>query len=322
MPRTTPEETQLELFGDLPDLNPPSVARHNAAAPAPIVPLAITPAAPRAGHRAHDATPLRAPPEPLWHIPRPEILPAHATWRRITLGEHTLGFALRRSRRRTIGLMVHDDGLQVQAPSWSTLAQVEQVLREKSPWILRKLQERAQNLRLLALQENPWRTGGRIPYLGVQIKLQLDGTQAAHYQGMIDAPEASDVLCLPLPGDALPDRVRDSACSWLQQRAQIDFAKRLDTYLSRAGQVIQGWRLSSAGGRWGSCSSAGRIMLNWRLIHFEPAIIDYVVAHEVAHLRIMNHGPEFWQELGRLYPDFKRARDTLRQHQPATLPLI
>lgn len=317
MPRTTPE-TQLELFGDLSSLDPPLIPT----ALPPAAPLAISPALREDERTAHTAEPLQALPEPLWHIPRPERLPAHSTWRSIALGEHTLGFVLRRSRRKTIGLMIHDDGLQVQAPSWSTLAQVEHILREKSPWILRKLQERAQNLRLLALQENPWRSGGCIPYLGVQIKLQLDGAQAAHYQGSIDAPRISDVLCLPLPGDALPDRIRDSACTWLQQRAQIDFAKRLDYYLSRAGQTIQGWRLSSASGRWGSCSSAGRIMLNWRLIHFEPTIIDYVVAHEVAHLRIMNHGPEFWQELGRLYPDFKRARDTLRQHQPATLPLI
>lgn len=285
-------------------------------------PTTSPPAAPLVSPPAAHETEERVRAAPPWHIARPAILPTHSTWRKISVGGHTLGFVLRRSRRKTIGLMIHDDGLQVQAPSWSTLAQIEHVIREKSPWILRKLQERAQNLHLLALQENPWRTGGRIPYLGVQIGLQLDGTQAAHYQGSIDTPDTSDVLCLPLPGDALPDRIRESACTWLQQRAQSDFSRRLDHYLARAGQVMQGWRLSSANGRWGSCSSAGRIMLNWRLIHFDPTIIDYVVAHEVAHLRIMNHGPEFWQELGRLYPDFKRARDTLRQHQPATLPLI
>lgn len=292
---------QLDLFGVLDHTPAPSATEHPSLQPPP--------------HLESSA-------QPLWHIARPETLPARSSWREITLGEHSLGFVLRRSRRKTIGLMIHDDGLQVQAPSWSTLKQIEDVLREKSSWITRKLQERAQNLSLLALQENQWRIGGRIPYLGVQISLQIDGAQAACYQGEVDAPNASDTLYLPLPGDAVPDRIRESACTWLQQRAQVDFAKRLDHYLALAGQSIQGWRLSSASGRWGSCSSARRIMLNWRLIHFEPTIIDYVVAHEVAHLRIMNHGPEFWRELGRLYPDFKRARDTLRQHQPATLPLI
>lgn len=285
--------------------------------------LAATPIPSTAKSRASEAVPQQDPPTPQpWQIVRPKNLPARSSWREITLGEHTLGYVLRRSRRKTIGLMIHDDGLRVQAPSWSTLSQIEDVLREKSSWVTRKLQERTQRLSLLALQENQWRIGGRIPYLGVQISLQIDGAQAAHYQGEVNTPNSADILCLPLPEDAVPDRIRESACAWLQQRAQIDFAERLDHYLALAGESIQGWRLSSASGRWGSCSSAKRIMLNWRLIHFEPTIIDYVVAHEVTHLRIMNHGPEFWRELGRLYPDFKHARDMLRQHQPATLPLI
>lgn len=317
-------DRQLDLFGDLPEQNLPaeSITPQPAGQiPLPTAPLSTELRPGTTDQLAHE--PSQGPQStPAWHIARPPTLPEHSSWREITLREHTLGFVLRRSRRKTIGLMVHDDGLQVRAPTWSTLAQIELVLREKAPWIMRKLQERAQNLRRLALQENPWRTGGRIAYLGVQISLQLDGTQAVHYQGSADAPDTSDVLCLPLPGDALSERIRESACTWLQQRAQIDFSRRLDHYLALAGQTIQGWRLSSASSRWGSCSSARRIMLNWRLIHFESTIIDYVVAHEVAHLRIMNHGPEFWRELGRLYPDFKRTRDILRQHQPATLPLI
>jgi len=259
---------------------------------------------------------------PDWLTTRPEHLASGAKWREINLGGHTLGFALRRSRRKTIGLSIQDDGLSVQAPGWSTLSQIEQAIREKSTWIIRKLQERAENLRLMALQEAQWRAGGRIPYLGVRIGLHLDGTQDARYIGDPDQPRTADMLSLPLPGDALAERIRDSACAWLQQRARADFEQRLDRYLAMAGSTITGSRLSSACGRWGSCSSTRRIMLNWRLIHFDPSIIDYVVAHEVTHLRIMNHGPEFWRELERLCPEFKSARDALRRHQPATLPLL
>src|SRR5690606_804020 len=88
------------------------------------------------------------------------------------------------------------------------------------------------------------------------------------------------------------------------------------------GLHIRRWRLSSAATRWGSCSSDGNIMLNWRLIHFEPDIIDYVIAHEIAHLREMNHSKDFWREVGLILPGFERARDALRQHAPGSLPLI
>ena len=71
-------------------------------------------------------------------------------------------------------------------------------------------------------------------------------------------------------------------------------------------------RLSSAQTRWGSASADGSIRLNWRLIHFAPAIIDYVVAHELAHLREMNHSPAFWETVRSVLPDFERSREALR----------
>lgn len=61
-------------------------------------------------------------------------------------------------------------------------------------------------------------------------------------------------------------------------------------------------------------------MLNWRLIHFSPDIIDYVIAHELAHLREMNHSPSFWSEVGHILPNYEQAKRVLKQHDPAMLP--
>ena len=80
-------------------------------------------------------------------------------------------------------------------------------------------------------------------------------------------------------------------------------------------------RLSNARTRWGSCSSRSGIRLHWRLVHLSPALIDYVVAHEVAHLVEMNHSPRFWAVVERLYPDWREARAALRR-AAATLPVI
>src|SRR5690606_24676448 len=108
--------------------------------------------------------------------------------------------------------------------------------------------------------------------------------------------------------------------AWLQQRAGAVFGSRLAHFLQVSGLKIRRWRLSSAATRWGSCTSDGNIMLNWRLIHFAPSIIDYVIAHELAHLREMNHSRDFWAEVGNIMPDYEAAKNVLRRHDPATLP--
>jgi predicted metal-dependent hydrolase len=74
------------------------------------------------------------------------------------------------------------------------------------------------------------------------------------------------------------------------------------------------WGLSSARTRWGSCNSDGSIRLNWRLMHFPHEIIDYVICHELAHLKELNHGAEFWQTVGELFPDYQRVRGMLRSY--------
>jgi predicted metal-dependent hydrolase len=110
------------------------------------------------------------------------------------------------------------------------------------------------------------------------------------------------------------------AQAWLQGRARNWFQDRLNHFLRKTGLSITKWRLSSAGTRWGSCSSDGNIMLNWRLIHFSPMVIDYVIAHELAHLREMNHSRDFWNEVEQLYPDYLSAKQILKQFSPDGVP--
>jgi predicted metal-dependent hydrolase len=166
-----------------------------------------------------------------------------------------------------------------------------------------------------------WQPGGELPYLGKRIVIGVGGdSRQASLSGDADAPQDGDTLWLALPSSADQGRIRDSAQAWLQQRAGAWFGARLAHFLQVSGLKIQRWRLSSAATRWGSCTSDGNIMLNWRLIHFAPAIIDYVIAHELAHLREMNHSQDFWREVGQILPDFEDAKNILRRHDPASLP--
>jgi len=247
----------------------------------------------------------------------PAQLVAGSRWREIDTPLQTIGFVLRRSRRKSIGLSVNEDGILITAPKWVTLAQVDNAVREKAHWLLDKLRRCQLRQQQLAQAQSQWADGGRIPYLGTDLVLRLGNSGCDAPQPLLETtlenPEPT--LRLPLPIQTEPSRIRDTTHAWLQSRAREVFSQRLQHFLQRSGyaSAMRRWRLSGAATRWGSCSSAGDIMLNWRLIHLAPQLIDYVIAHEVAHLRHLNHSADFWQEVQRLLPDFHTARQALRQ---------
>lgn len=256
-------------------------------------------------------------------IRRPAALAAGCRWQEVETAEQRIGFVLRTSRRKTIGLTITDDGLVVTAPAWVSRRQVAEAVQAKAPWILKKLRALHERQQHLANIDARWRDGGCFPYLGVQVDLRIrPDIGRPHFQGDWRLPADGAVLSLPLQAGSSTDRIRERVHGWLQGQACRLFEERLHHYCALARVTLAAWRLGSPSARWGSCSSDGRIMLNWRLIHFPPSIVDYVVAHEVAHLRHMNHGPDFWREVGRLYPDFIQARQALRPHHPGSLPLL
>jgi hypothetical protein len=109
----------------------------------------------------------------------------------------------------------------------------------------------------------------------------------------------------------LPRRVRDH----LTALAKRDFAARARTTAARIGKTIARVGVRDPKSRWGSCSSSGALSFSWRLIFAPEAVIDYVVAHEVAHLVEMNHGPRFWRLVATLVPDVDKPRVWLRRHR-------
>ncbi|QEI09482.1 M48 family metallopeptidase [Pigmentiphaga aceris] len=231
-----------------------------------------------------------------------------------------IGFVLLRSKRRSIGFMIGDEGLRVTAPRWVTLGDIDAAVTEKSAWILSKLQVWRERRDKIALGGTRWEDGGEFPYLGKRLVLRLSMQHGTVLDGNPDAPEDGATLWLGLPADASSIRVRDTVQVWLQGQARRLIGTRLNAFLARTGLKIAKWRLSSASSRWGSCTSTGNIMLSWRLMHFGVDVIDYVIAHELAHLREMNHSPKFWAQVSLLLPGFEPARDVLRQHDPASLP--
>jgi predicted metal-dependent hydrolase len=236
-----------------------------------------------------------------------------------------VAFSLVRARRRSIGMAIGPDGLSVRAPRWTSLHEIDQVLQARADWIVRKLHESRERHTQLLQTRIDWCDGAVFPYLGGLLRLRLDpshsfsavGAALAETHGAQDGPLLRE-LRIALPVHASAAQIRDATQAWLMRQAKALFEERLNHF---APQLQVRWTrlsLSNANKRWGSAKSDGSIRLNWRLMHFELPVIDYVVAHELSHLRVMNHSPRFWQTVGSVMPDYPERR---KQLQDPTAPL-
>lgn len=226
----------------------------------------------------------------------------------IDLAGREIPFVLRRSKRRTIGLTIDHRGLRVGAPARAPLGDIEGLIRKHGAWILEKLrtwEQRKTSERLIV------RDGLRIPFLGGELCVRLGvGANRALWSG--DGCR----LSLAVAPDTEPRDLLERA---LRERVRKLFAERLSLLAPCLGKAPPPFSLSSARTRWGSCNASGRLRFNWRLIFFPVPVIDYVVAHELAHLKEMNHGPRFWRLVEGLCPDWVDRRDDLKGLAP-TIP--
>ena len=228
---------------------------------------------------------------------------------------HRVAYELRRARRKSIGVIVGDDGLVVSAPRWVGLAEVEAALQEKARWVLAKLQEQQGRLRRQLAARVEWRDGTSIPFLGETVIVVLDtrstGAELRCAEDTLPGV-ARLTLHVGLPQTASARQIREAVQSWLQRQARRIFEERCAHFAVRLGVRMTRLSLSSASTRWGSAGANGAIRLNWRLVHFALPSIDYVVAHELAHLREMNHSPAFWEVVRSVVPDYETLRGSLR----------
>lgn len=230
---------------------------------------------------------------------------------RIEVQGQAVEYALRRSpRRRSLALSVDDAGVHVAVPAGTSLREVERFINHHAGWLQDKLRVRAERgpAEVFVLRD-----GATLPVLGGECRVRLGPGARAVWRTDREGGEE-----LWLPGDARAGVVLERA---LRARALAWFRGRVEEYCYRLGLTPPPVRLSSARTRWGSCSSRSGIRLHWRLVHLAPALVDYVVAHEVAHLLEMNHSPRFWAVVERIYPAWQEARRALRR-AGASLPRL
>lgn len=209
-------------------------------------------------------------------------------------------FALKRSRRRrTLGLTVTAREVRIHAPSWTPRIEIERYVLQKHDWLMHawaRMQARAPQLETAPASQ--------VRYLGRVLALDIRPAL------FCEVRRDGDTLRVRLPADA------DAGAlirAWLHARATRLLAWRLARIARTLGRAPSRFALSGARTQWGSCTRRGHVRLNWRLVQAPLAIIDYVAAHELAHLIHLDHSPRFWAQVAALCPDALARRAELRR---------
>ena len=223
-----------------------------------------------------------------------------------------VAYRLERGRRRTVGFTVGANGLAVRAPGWLPLPHIDAALVEKAEWILRKLADAEVRRDRQDAARIEWCDGAVFPLRGRPVVLRLGALRGAEGLRTDPADVGATSLWLALPAGSDPARVGEAVRGWIRREARADFTARLDRYAPLLGVQWARLSLTDARTRWGSASASGAIRLHWRLMHFRPEVIDYVVVHELAHLRHMDHSPRFWAVVEAMLPGYQVLRAELR----------
>ncbi len=234
--------------------------------------------------------------------------------RSIVLADRIVPYTVKRRPRRSLSLTIDHRGLRILGPVRTTVREIEQFILCHERWVLNKLDAWHRE----RFQRN-WTIHGKepLPYLGAALPVCI----RLHTLRSPRLTLENDTLFLTTHDPADITRNHRALMLWLRERAMACFEERVALYAGKLGVPVPALALTQAKTRWGSCNSRGQIRLNWRLVHLPLALIDYVVAHELAHLKEMNHSPRFWTIVEAIYPEHKAARKALRSHV-SSLPLI
>lgn len=187
----------------------------------------------------------------------------------------------------------------VTLPPRTALSQAEAFLGKHVGWLEARLGQ--------AVRAAPFCRGALFPLRGSPCRIEHRGGR-----GLVRLDPAGEETLLSVPGDVdhLPRRVAD----WLKREARRDLTAAVARHAERLGETPAGIRIGDARSRWGSCTSQGVLTFSWRLVLAPPHVLDYLAAHEVAHLAEMNHGPDFWATVARLDPHHRAARLWLKRN--------
>lgn len=245
-------------------------------------------------------------------------LPPTAKHYSVVLQQQIVPYRLERAPRKSVGMMVDAQGLRVRASPRVSVAEIERILQTKAAWILRHLDKAAEKQRQPALSFVPnldVADGAALKLLGRTVRIRwgeavrlpdTEGVELALWvkKPRVRANTSAEAAAISRQ-NALAHALGEYLLADLQQRAQ--------QYAQTFGLRYREIALSNAKTLWGTCRRDGLIRMNWRLVFLDEALVDYVLAHELAHTVHMNHSAAFWAQVERMCPNYRALRRQLKQ---------
>jgi len=227
------------------------------------------------------------------------------------LGSRDLQYILTRSSRKTVGIAIERNGLvKVTSPLRVSESYINDLLQKKANWIIKKL-ENIETRVSKANKARGFEEGEFFSYLGKEYKLILVRSSD------LKKPTVSledEELIITIPNDFQAQRLKEVLKIWYIKRFKLVIEDRIKYYSSIIGVFPQKITIKEQKTRWGSCSAKGNINLNWKLIMAPLEVLDYVVIHELCHMKQMNHSKEFWKLVELVFPMYKRCRVWLKEN--------
>ena len=229
----------------------------------------------------------------------------------VRFGATAIEYAVRRSERRTktVQITVDGGGVQVAAPVATTDEELQAIVRKRAPWILSHASGE-----LLEAAPKRFLSGETLPYLGRNVRMVFRSTDIRSSEVSFDHWTFRIAVPTGLDGDERRERIRRAIVQWYRGRAAERLPAAVERWWPRLGSgeppriLIRDQRQ-----RWGSCAPDGTLRFNWRAMMLPPALLEYVVVHELVHRSVRNHSADFWNHLSRAMPDAQHRRRLLRE---------
>jgi len=228
----------------------------------------------------------------------------------ITFGVTEIEYRIRRSSRRhkTVEVILDPaEGLLVAAPVTTSAEAIQAIVRKRAPWIL----QRASDGQLQARRKQ-FVSGETLPYLGRQARLFVEHADVGRVRIQFEHWRFNVTVPAILVGEDRRGAIEAAMQGWYREQAKRLLPPRLARWSRRTGLVPRALLIRDQRQRWGSCSADGTLRFNWRSVMLAPALIDYVLVHELTHLKIRNHSAEFWRDVTSVMPDCGVRRSRLR----------